>query len=305
MDISSIIRQIVILFIAIAIGYIANKAKILTSDGNRVLTKIVLNIAMPCTILDSVIGREVSFSSGDAFVFLGVAALAMVVAILVSWFLPKLLKTPPEEAGIFRFMAAFGNVGFMGYPLGEAIFGPESVFYIALFNIPYTLISYSVGIALVSGGKGRIDLRKFLNIPLIMGVITVIIFLLKIRMPAVVVSTVSMFAKVTTPGAMLVTGSTLAMLPFKEVFLEKRMYVVSFVKLILLPVVTFFLFRLFISDKLMLGVATVLMATPIATNSTMLAMEYGGDEKLGSKGIFVSTLLSAATVPILVSLLLM
>jgi hypothetical protein len=137
MQISAIISQMAVLFLILAIGYIANRFRIMTAESNSLLTKIVINIAMPCTILSSVMSGEVEMTGNEALFFGLMIALTYIIAFILVIPVPRLLRSPKEDAGLYRFLIVFGNVGFMGFPVAQTIFGSASVFYVALFNIPF------------------------------------------------------------------------------------------------------------------------------------------------------------------------
>jgi predicted permease len=303
MNVTVILSQMAVLFLVLAVGYIANKSKVLTAESNRLLSKLVLNIAMPCTILSSVLGGNVTATGRDAAVFMLLSFGAFALTFILAVPLPRLLKSPKSDGGLYRFMIAFGNVGFMGFPIIQSIFGQGAVFYVTLFNIAFSLLCFSVGLVMVSGGTGKISARLFINPTMIVSVLTVIIFYTKLAVPAVLTDTVGLIGRMTTPAAMLVIGSTLAVIPFREVFSELRIYPVALVKLLVVPVLTYLIFRLFIHDTFMLGILVTLAAMPVATNASMLSIAYGGNEKLASKGVFITTLFSIVTIPLLVVLL--
>jgi predicted permease len=304
MQISAIISQMAVLFLILAIGYIANRFRIMTAESNSLLTKIVINIAMPCTILSSVMSGEVEMTGNEALFFGLMIALTYIIAFILVIPVPRLLRSPKEDAGLYRFLIVFGNVGFMGFPVAQSIFGSASVFYVALFNIPFSIITFSVGILMVSGRGEKINPKLFINPALVASVLAVVIFVLKIKTPAVLADTASLLGRITTPAAMLIIGSTLASIPFKKVFTQWRLYPVTVIKLLIVPVVTWLVLRLFIHDALMLGILVVLSGMPTATSATMISMEYGGNERLASTGVFITTLFSLASIPALVFVLL-
>ncbi len=305
MDMSETLNQMGVLFITLVIGYIAHKAKLLSPSSDRLLTKIVINIALPCSCINSVLSGRVTISPNEVLLFIVLALLVVAVPFFVFYYLPNIMRVPKSDRGLYRFMIVFGNCGFMGFPVIQTLFGASAGFYVALFLIPYNLLSYSLGIMLVSGGGGRSLKKVLLNVPFISAVITVIIYAAGIRTaPQVILSTVSSVGGLMSPLAMLVTGSTLAAVPLKEVFTEWRIYPVTFVRLIVCPVVVCLILGLFLRDHTMLGVLTVEAGMPIAVNATMFSLAYGGNETLASKSVFISTLLSIATIPLIAFLLL-
>lgn len=303
MDISEIISQMAVLFIILAIGYGLNKLKVLDSNSDKLLTRLVLNLAMPCTIINSVLSRDNVVSGRDTAFFMLMILLTFAIAFALVIPLPMLLKNRKEDSGLYRYLIVFGNVGFMGFPVAMSVFGAESAFYVALFNIPFSLLAFSVGILMVSGSGGKINPKLFINPSLIAAVLAILIFSLKISVPGIITRTAGQLGQLTTPVAMLVIGSTLAAIPPSEVFGQWRLYPVSFIKLIAVPLITWLVLRLLIDDPLMLGVLVVLAGMPTATSATMICMEYGGNERLASKGVFITTLFSLITIPLLAIML--
>lgn len=297
---SAILNQMAALFLIMAIGYVANKLKVLTIEPSKMLSKIVMKITLPCLILSSVMGNDITLTNSEVGVFVLASLSVYALGFFLSIFVPFLLHVPKTDSGLYRFMTVFANVGFMGFPIVYSIFGPSAAFYVALFNIPFSFLVFSVGIILVAGKGEKIDPRLFINPTFIAAAISVLIFTLKISMPAVIVNTTELVGQITTPAAMLIIGSTLATIPIKEIFNEWRLYPFTVIKLILIPVLTCFMLNMFISNALMLGVLVVLSAMPVATNTTMICMEYGGNEQLASKSVFITTVLSMVTIPMIV-----
>jgi predicted permease len=155
MNISAVITRMTVLFLILAVGFIGNKAKVLTSGSNRLLSALILNITMPCTILGSVMNGAVTATGSEALMFIVFALAYFALSFLIAWPLPRLCgkKGAQADDGILRFLVIFGNVGFMGYPVIQSIYGDGALFYVTLFNIPFNLLLFSVGILLVSGKR--------------------------------------------------------------------------------------------------------------------------------------------------------
>jgi malate permease and related proteins len=303
MNMSSVITQMAVLFLVLALGYIGNKSKILNSGSNRLLSGLVLNITMPCTILYSVMNGAVTTTDSEVLKFVLLALVSFALTYLIAWPVPRLLRSPREDYGLTRFLLAFGNVAFMGYPVIQAIYGDGAMFYVTLFNIPFNLLLFSLGIILTSGKREKLSLKFFLTPTLIISFVSVLIFAFNVAMPKIIVDTTSLVGHMTTPAAMLIIGSTLAEIPVRDVFTELRIYPVAFIKLIMIPVVTWLVLRLFVTDAHTLTILTVEAAMPTATAAAMLSLQYGGNDKLASKGVFITTLFSVVTIPLLLYLL--
>jgi predicted permease len=303
MDMSTVFTQMAVLFLVMALGYIGNKTKVLNAGSNKLLSALILNITGPCTILSSVMDGSVMASGREALVFTLLILAALALAYLISWPLPRLLRVPGGDVGMVRFLLMFGNIGFMGYPVVQALYGNGGLFYVTLFNIPFNILLFSVGIILIAGKKGKPDFRLLLTPTLISSVLAVLIFAFQFQMPKIIVGTVSLVGNITSPGAMLVIGSTLAAIPFRDVFREKRLYPVALVKLIVIPAVIWLVLHFFVADQTTLGILIVESAMPTAAAATMLSLQYGGNDGLAAKGVFLTTLFSVVTIPLLLSVL--
>ena len=304
MDFLSILMQMVVLFLVVIVGYIANKCGVMDGDFNKRLTNLVLMITCPAMILDSVINSENVFTLGEIGSICALAVISYALAFALGFLVPWLMHTPPEKLGVMRFMVIFGNVGFIGFPVIRAIFGSDAVFYASIFNMPFNLLSYTIGAYLIAGkGSGTKLSRKDLCSPcVIAAVLSLLIALTHIQFPAVVGDTVELIGQVTTPAALLIIGSNLAQLPLRGIVGGPRIWIVSAVRLLISPLLLFLILRGWVSDAVVLGVAVVLQGMPVSTNCTMLALQYGGDAESAGQGTFITTLFSILTIPILTML---
>ncbi|MDR2571358.1 MAG: AEC family transporter [Oscillospiraceae bacterium] len=340
MSVQILINQMTVLFLLLAIGFIVGKTKILTPEGNKILSKLVLFITLPCTILSSVFENEMDITAFDTFYFLLMAALTFIIAFAIALPVARFVGGDKANRGMLGFMSVFSNAGFMGFPVVISIFGVFAAYYVALFNILFNALIFSVGIMMISGkvpgsaadtvdasnpsaapgagprtGPGSPEnptnarLRGFnpkllINPTLITSVLAIPITLTGISFPAIITEAAKITGSITTPGAMLVIGSTLAYVPLKSIFSEWRIAPVMLARLIVIPFITWLILSQIITNEYLLGILVIISAMPIATMSSMLAVEYGGNEKLASAGVFVTTLLCGITVPLIVHLLL-
>ena len=304
MDMQVIINQMVVLFILLAAGLLAGKISLLTTEGTQALSKIVLYITAPCTILNSVINGDLSITGGETAFFALMSLSAIVLHIIISIPAIKALGGDKTKHGMFRYLAIFGNVTNMGFPVAIAILGAVSAFYIAIYNIVYILFCYSLGIVLVSGKSGKFDPKKFINPSLIAGILIIIIVITGFKAPYIISETVRLASGITTPAAMLIIGATLSRISIKTTLAEWRLFPVAFIKLIIMPVATWLILNPFVSNKMMLNVLVILSGMASGVMSTIFAIEYGGDERVASGGVFLTTLLSGITIPLIVFFLL-
>ncbi len=301
MDIAVIAHSMIQLFVIMGLGYIMFKAGMLDRELNRKLTRILLDVTMPAFILASVLQQTGERDFGVIGQALAVTAAFYVLVPLLAFLLVKIMRVPLEQQGLYMFMYTFSNVGFMGFPVIEALFGAEGILYAAIFNIGFNIAAFTLGVIQInygrSGSAGGIDLKKLLSPGVLCSVLALVFYLLNVRLPGDIVLALDMVGAITSPLAMILVGGTLAGIRVKEVFTDLRVYPFTLVKLILLPLPVLFGMSLLIKDMLLMQVFTVLVLMPVANNSVLFSLLYDNDENLAARAVFITTLLSMVTVP--------
>lgn len=301
MDFYHVLAQILVLFLLLLVGYVARKLYVIDDQATSGISSLLLKVALPALIIDSL---QQSFSpallkaSGKILVIaLSVYAFSGLLAVIVG----RLLQAPPQDAGVYRFAILFSNVGFMGYPVVQAVLGSEAVFYAAIYNLPFNLLVFTLGILILSWGKTggpAMTPRMFLNPATVSVAIGFVFFLFSVQLPGPIATVVSQLGSLTTPLSMILIGALLANADFKDTLGNWRIYVVCLIRLLGIPFLLWSVLRLFTADPFLLGVPTVIAAMPVAANAAILAQEYEGNSVLASQMVFVSTLLSIITIPL-------
>lgn len=307
MDIQVILMQMIQLFLVIALGYFLFKMKLLDVDLNKKLTTLLLSVTTPAMIVSSVLSTTVTQGLNDIlFVFAVGFAIYLIMPVL-GFFIVKVLRIPLPQQGLYIFMTVFSNIGFMGFPVMRAIFGNEAVFFTAIFNMIFNLFVFTAGVMIMNYGTGqkvKLDPRNLLSPGVIASLVALLIYFTGIKLPDVLSSTVTMIGDITTPMAMLLIGSTLANIPLKEVFSELRIYPYTIIKQIIVPIIAYPILNMFIGDPLILGITLIMISMPVANSAVLFATEYEGDVSLAAKTVFMTTLLSVVTIPLIVALFL-
>lgn len=312
MDIQIILHQLATLFLLMGAGFVLFRLKLLNAAFNRTLAKLLVHVAMPFLIIDSVFnltGRAPVFT---VFVVLAAAIMLYLILPLFGYLIARLLLVPKPQRGLYTYMTAFSNVGFMGFPLISALLGAEAVFYTALFNIIFNLSSFSYGILLICSDRGQQDdrnekkensrLRMLLSPGILLSLLAILFYFADLPFPSPVADAVGYIGGLTTPLAMLLTGASIASANLPEMLRDKRMYPFILLKQVVLPLCLYPLFRLFIRDMLLLHVILIMLSLPVANSAVLFSIEYHADEKLAARGVFLTTLCSAATIPLVVFL---
>lgn len=306
MDAMVVINQMIQLFMVIGLGYFMKKKKILNDEVNSKLNYIVISITTPALIFSSVCKATISDKSTVLYTLVIAIALYIVLPI-ISYIIVKIMRVPVEQKGLYMFMIIFSNIGFMGYPVMKALFGNNAILYTSIFNILFNIEVYTLGVILINYGKNvetKFNLKNLLSPGIIASIIALFIYFLEINIPSVIVESCTMVGDMTTPLAMLIIGATLANIKVKELFTEYRLYYFTIIKQIILPVAIFPVIAYFVTDPLLRGITLVNVAMPVANSAVLFANEYGGDVELAAKSVFITTLISVITIPLIVSLLL-
>ncbi len=307
MDIQIIIGVMVKLFLIMALGYVLAKVDIIDKQTNTKLSGLISKVTCPFLILSSVLSSSPHNRLGVLYVIL--AGIVMyIIFIIFARIVCALLCFPKSDRPLYECMLVFSNNAFMGYPVIQSILGTEAIFYTAMVHFAFNIFIYSYGIMNIErcsgvGNTTKFQFKKLLNPGFILTLAALVIFLLGIRSNGVIYETINMVGNVTSPLSMIVLGASLAMFPLKESISDWRSYVFSVVRLFVIPIVTFAICRLLHINDFYTTIVTITNGMPVASLVLMLGNQAGVDTRVIIRNIFVTTVLSTVTVPLVVALL--
>lgn len=301
MDFLHIVTQMLMIFGIVLVGLASAKRNLWAGELDRKLSVFILNVSMPALILASVMGKDLVFEPSELLTLGLVAVVNYVILIGLACLIPQIWHVNRSRQGLARFMLAFGNVSFIGYPVCDAVFGPKAVFCASVLNIPFNLLIFTIGVSFINGGKARSAFSpKLVFSPCVVAsLIAVSIALMGISVPEPVGQWFHLLGDLTTPCALLIIGSSLSHIPVRDMLGNRFAYAISLLRLIVLPLVVGAVLRLLGVENFVANVAVVLSAMPIATNGIMLCLQYGKDERVMTQGLFLSTLFSVVTIPLI------
>lgn len=299
-------EQVAILYILVAVGAIADKAGIYTEKVAKSCTDLLFYIITPAVIIESFLSLEYNPETAKG---LFIALACGFVLHIVSAALSALVfnRCSMDEACIYKYSCAYGNCGYMALPLASAVLGDEGVFYCSAVVISFQVFSFTHGIYTITKGKEgekvKFDIKKLVLNP---GVISVIVglplFLLSVRLPEIISSPINYIASLNTPVAMLIFGTYIANTDFKTIFKNWRIFAVSLVKLIILPLILLTGFRLAGITGTLLVALSISAGAPTANNTVMFAAKYDRNTGLASQTVAVVSFISIITLPVMIAL---
>ncbi|MDC7286813.1 AEC family transporter [Blautia schinkii] len=296
-----VFQQMVIIFLLIITGCIVYKRGIVGAEVSKGISALVVNVCNPAILIRSSFDRDPQVTN-DKLV-LAVLGCVVLYGILLaaSFILPRCLKVGEMWKNHYAMMCLFGNTGFIGIPLVSAVLGSQALIYVAVNNAFFNLFFYTYGIRLADKENGRFHWKSFLNVGNISILLTIILFFWQPTIPVVFSSTVNHIADTTTFLAMVVIGISLARTNLAEIFTNGKMYLFIALRFLLLPIGISLLLRLFIHDAMVYGVIVLMACVPVANLPLMRVEEVGGDGRVLSCGIILSTVLSIITIPLVVA----
>ena len=264
------------------------------------LSTIVIDITCPALILSSVMGDTLP----DRTLILplvGIGFLTYILLLIFGFAVPKLISKSHDEQGMIGFALMFANVGFIGYPIVSSIFGPQAVFYAALLNIPNTFFIFTAGVMLVKGQYSihQLSAKVLFSPAMIAAFVAAFIVAFGIHTPEMFSRPVTMVGNITVPVALMVIGSSMARLPLRDIIGSKKVYVSSFVRLIIVPLSIYLLFKVCGVNSMVNNINTVVIAMPVASYGTMFCLKYGRNASLMTEMTFITTVGSIITIPLL------
>ena len=327
---------------------------------------------------------------------LAIVVMMYAFLLVVAQLLPRILCIQKESRGAYAAMTVFANIGFMGFPVLAAMYGNGALLYGAVFQIPFNILIYTYGVAVLTRKPGacakteqdvnaevdvkaEIDVKeepnvkaeqdvnaevdvkaepdvksevdvkaepngktgerqdaqgitatvngkseniengseqqgklqgtveivkKIFNIGVIACITAMLLYFLQTPVPSFLQAFITNLGNLTAPLSMMIIGASLAQMPLKELFLDKKLLLFSLVKLLLLPAVWMIMVNRVAEQEILRGVCLVMMATPAGSMTAMLAQQYGGDYETASRGVALTTVLSVITMPLLAAVFL-
>ncbi len=298
MEIAAILlRQIIIMFLFMMIGLWLFRTGKLTKAGSKDLGNVLIYVIMPCVVLNAYMtefSRERLVGLLWAF---GLSVATLLLAMVIS---QVIFRRHPIE----NFGTAFSNAGFMGIPLVSAVLGTEAVFYTSAFVALLNILQWTYGVFVITRDRKQISAKKILTNPVLLSLVAgILLFLLPVRLPGVVTSTVGSIAGMNAPVAMISLGAYLAQTRLKELFTDKTAYASTLVRLLVIPLLTLALLWLAPKEYMDLKLAVLIVAiTPVGSNVAIFAQIHNQNYTQAVKSVCLSTLCSIVTMPLLVAL---
>jgi predicted permease len=303
---SATLNQMLVLFIFMALGFALNKKGILPSDSSATLSKLETYLFVPCLVF-SVFYKYCTvenFKQKSVYILYGTAIMA--VSLIIGIFLAKLFAKDGYQRKIYTYSFAVANFSFMGNAVVLGVFGEKILFDYMIFTLPLNLYVYSIGTAsLIPNEKGgKFSIKAFVNPIFISLILGAICGLTAVPLPNFLTSAVSSAGACMSPLAMLLTGFVIGGYSLKKLASDKKVYLASAIRLIILPTIFMLILLALKTDNAIIRAALCATAMPLGLNTVVFPAAYGGDTTPGASMALISHLISIVTIPVMFAIFL-
>ncbi|MEE1244480.1 MAG: AEC family transporter [Acutalibacteraceae bacterium] len=303
---SATFNQMLVLFIFMALGFFLNKKKLIPNDGSVVLSKLETYLFVPCLVFSVFYKYCTVENFKEKSVYILYGTVIMAVSLIIGIFLAKVFAKDGYLRKIYTYSFAVANFSFMGNAVVLGVFGEKLLFDYMIFTLPLNLYVYSIGTASLKpdDSGNRISIKAFFNpifISLLLGAVG---GLCALPLPKFLTSAISSAGACMSPLAMLLTGFVIGGYSLKKLASNKKVYLASVIRLIILPTVFMLALIALKTDKAIIRAALCATAMPLGLNTVVFPAAYGGDTTPGASMALVSHLISIITIPVMFAIFL-
>ena len=292
-----ILGQLIQLFIMIAIGFLTARLKIVTQESLPQLSRIITMVLLPLYVFTYTLNNVDFF--GLAFYLpavLGILAMYLGLSILFR-ILSFLLPIPRERKNLFQAVFIFGNTAMMGIPLLAALDASKSGAFIAFLLTIDTLFLWTYGVALVSGERIKIEIKRLLNPALLLLALAVLFLVLGIRLPESVQKALNSVGSTASPLCLIYIGMLCYFSDIRKVLRCWEMYIGIGIKMVAVPILLAFLLQKTFLEQQFINMLVLTAGLPTVTIMPLLAKTYGGNSDYASGVTMCTILISIVTLP--------
>ena len=299
----TLIKTLLTFFLLVLFGFFIKKINLVSDKTADELSDVLLKIILPSSIIASGFeGKNSDIKS--VWLSLVIISICYVFFFVFSFIVFRGIIKDKVKRNLAINMSVFANTGFIGFPLVNAIFGSGGMIYAVVYNLLYNIFMYTIGIRLFGDEKGRkLDIKAIILNPLtIASLFALVLFFLPLDGGGVVEDFLSTIGGMSGPLSMMLVGSWLIGVDLKSVLKKPLCYLVSLMRLLILPLFVFFVLTFLGTDEIMKNTITLISAIPVGTLNVIFAKKYGGDAVFANETMIQTLVFSVVTIPLIVLL---
>ena len=284
-----------------ALGFYLSRRKLTADNAPQTLSTLLTTCFCPALTIDAMAANLNLASVRSHADLLLASCILMIVGIPVSRVLSRALAGEDADLrAILQYNLLFTNFGYIGYPMILGIFGEAALARYLLYVVPVNVAINLYGRVAVEGRK--LSFRSLLNPLALSTLLGLLIGIAGIRLPRVAADVLSAAGACTGPVSMLLTGMVLSRVDLKGCFLDRKNYLFSALRLVILPLAALGIMRaLGVRGEALLFTGCFL-CFPFGSNPVVFREALGMDSQKAAGMTLVSYMLSLATFPMIISL---
>ena len=305
MEVAALLNKMVVFILLMLIGYILAKRGTVGKEFTRTASRLVVDVFLVGTILSAILSPGGDISLGSLKEILLLTFVTMLLGFAIAAGICRFVRLPSDRAPAYEILMALGNTMFIALPIAGSLYGAYAIFIVSVSCIPFNVMLYSYGVWRMKGGGAEkgIRLRDMLSIPMITTLAGILLLVINVPVPKAVMEFLSALGGATMPMSMLVIGLSLGSVSLLDAFRNRHLALLSAVKLLLIPLITWIVCRFLTADTVLLMTCMIIAASPSAVIVSVLGIQYGQDAVFSSEAVQHSTICSLITIPILIRVL--
>ena len=303
MSLSILLQQMGVIVILVSIGVFLEKKGVVDSLTSKKLSAIVVDVCNPALIMASILSGNITATHSDLITAGILGAGFYLLLIILGFILPLILRSRPENRKFYNLMTVYTNTGFLGIPIARAILPENSIIYVIVINIFYSVLFYTHGIRVLSGKKGKTELKNIINPGIIMAALSLVVFWFKLTPPPIIANTIQYMGNATIFLSMTLLGVNISRSHLGRSLKDVRLWVYVVLRMLLIPVAIVLTMRALKFDDISIQAMCLMAAVPVGNLPMIQAEKNGEDTSILSSAIALTTVVSIATIPLLLSIL--
>ncbi len=293
-----VFEQLGLLFIFMLCGFLMAKSGLINYEHTKILSIIEIYLFLPCTVFNAFYSNFTIDNLTQYYLLIIASAAILGILVCFSHILSGLLSKSEYDRKVYKYSLVISNYGYMGYALAQGLFGAEGLLHMVLFALPFSFYTYTFGYCMLT--NRQISLKRLIN-PVVLSILLGALFgFLNTKLPRIFETFVNKSANCMAPVSMLIAGITISEFDIKHLISDKKVYIASIIRLVLIPCSVMIALKPFFDDTLV-RTAVLLCAMPCGLNTIVFPKLIGEDCKTGAKLAFVSNIIAILSIPIVLN----
>ena len=301
---STTLNQMLVFFLIMLVGYILRKKRVLDEGAVKLLSRLLSDVIMSAVCFNAFAENCKPEALRENALLLLCGVITLTFCFFAAAILRRFFARERYTRNIYLYSFTIANIGYMGYPIVEAVFGAEALFNMIVFCIPFNIFIYSVGIALLNPNNEKISFKSLISPVFIFMAVGAVVGLSGIPLPSAVTKTSGLLSGCMAPIAMLLAGIVIAGYSLRELFAGCSVYIAAIFRMLIIPAAGMLIAKAASLPMNFQIIILTVLAMPFGLNTVVFPAAYGGDTQTGARLALISNLMGIITIPVMYAIFL-